>query len=523
MRLFISYSRDDKAWVYDFWRALQEYTSYDIWLDRRLVPASDWWETILENIEVCDCFIAILSPRSVESIYCAAEIDYALALNKPILPLVLKTSEYPQKLNDKHLQYEFIGDMPMDRVLLRTTLALGEIQMEIMRGAYPPYPTQRPDVPSPQAHEPNHIFEVFATAEEAAAQGNTTLALELFHQVVLTDPTGLGLAASQRMVEVRLEHDRQIAYSQVIRLTNDPATRRGAEVAWQVYVKKYGTDYDPNNLVHFFSSYAYKTATDTGSFRVVNPPNKPPQQVIPSVDSLPPPFAWVDIPGGNVSLDEGGYIPQSGTTFYVKPFQIAKYPVTVTQYTLFVQAGGYDNQEYWTKDGWNWRILKGIELPRFWNEPNWHQPKHPIVGVSWYEAIAFCHWLSNLSHENITLPTEQQWQRAAQGNDGRLYPWGDLMDENRSNFTNITGHTTPVTQYPNGASPYGVIDMSGNVWEWCLTDGVTGQAGIEGANNRILRGGAWDYRQIVATTSVRLSYFPSFRYTLVGFRLTRIV
>ncbi|MCB9437987.1 MAG: SUMF1/EgtB/PvdO family nonheme iron enzyme [Anaerolineales bacterium] len=516
----MSYSHDDQAWVYDFWRALQEQTNYHIWLDRRLVPASDWWQTILQNIEECDCLVAVLTPHALESIFCAAELDYALALNKPILPLLLKQCDYPDKLNVKHIQYEFIGGMAMDRVLLRVTVALTELQMKIASGIYPSQYASRPDVPTPKPSQPDHIFEVFAMAEEAAAHGNPTLALELFHKVALSDPDGLGPVASQRMVEVRLDHDRGIAYSQVLRLANDPATRRGAVAAWQVYVKKYGLNYDPNGLAQLLSSYVRTSAIDTASFLAITPtPETPYPHPVPSKHTLPPPFGWCDIPAGRVTLEEGGYVPRGGLTMDVDPFQIGQYPVTVEQYSLFVQAGGYDKQEYWTTEGWNWRILKGIEKPRVWKEPNWHLPDHPIVGVSWFEAVAFGQWLSTITGETICLPTEQQWQRAAQGDDERLYPWGNMMDENRCNFSNITGHTTSVTQYPSGASPYGVVDMSGNVWEWCQTDGITGRQDHASANNRVLRGGAWDYRQVVATTTVRLNYFPSFRYTLVGFRL----
>lgn len=520
MRLFVSYSHDDQAWVYDFWRALQEQTNYHIWLDRRLVPASDWWQTILQNIEECDCLIAVLTPRALESMFCAAELDYALALNKPILPLLLKQCDYPDKLNLRHIQYEYIGGVPMDRVLLRVTFALGELRMKVASGTYPPQHAPRPEVPTPKPSHTEHSFEVFAMAEEAAVHGNPSLALELFHQIALTDPGGLGLAASQRMVEVRLAYDREIAYSQVLRLASTPATQRGAVVAWQVYVKQYGLDYDPNGLAQLLSSYVRASAHDTAAFLAITPAPEPPtQQPIPSDHILPSPLSWCDIPAGRVTLEAGGYVPQGGLTVEVAPFQIAQYPVTVGQYARFVEAGGYDNQVYWTKEGWNWRILKGIERPRFWNEPDRNLPDHPVVGVSWFEAMAFCHWLSSVTGEAISLPTEQQWQRAAQGDDGRLYPWGNTMDENRCNFTNITGHTTPVTQYHTGASPYGVVDMSGNVWEWCLTDGIIGGQDSAGTNNRVLRGGAWDYRQIVATTTVRLNYFPSFRYTLVGFRL----
>lgn len=528
MKLFINYSRDDKTWVYEFWRALQDSTNYEIWLDRRLVPASDWWDTILEHVENCDCFISILSPQAAESIYCQAELDYALALNKPILPLILKTCAYPAKLNNKRIQYENITNMPVDRVLIRATLALGEIQLDIMKGLYPKHTLPRPSLPTPHVQRPDHIFEVFAMAEEAASQGNDTLAHELFHQVALTDPAGLGLAATQRIVEVRFEREREIAYNQILRLANDPATRRGAQVAWQVYLNKYGAEHDPERLMASLQASSIPAILYQAPFPQTpakfRPPSSP-RAVLKqprSADILPSPFEWVEIPQGLVRLEMGGYVPDEGLEAAVTPFAIAKYPITVDQYSLFIEAGGYDVETYWTQAGWYWRQSKFIDHPRFWQEPQWHQPTLPIVGVSWYESMAYCHWLSDVTSEMIVLPTESQWQRAAQGDDGRLYPWGDTLDETCCNPSHATGQTTPVTQYPNGASPYGVMDMCGNVWEWCLTDGYNGRNDIEGGGSRVLRGGTWDSRQDVAQTTMRLNYFPSFRFDLVGFRIARL-
>jgi formylglycine-generating enzyme required for sulfatase activity len=115
--------------------------------------------------------------------------------------------------------------------------------------------------------------------------------------------------------------------------------------------------------------------------------------------------------------------------------------------------------------------------------------------VSWYEAVAFCAWLSAKTGEAIRLPTEQEWQRAAQGDTKWAYPYGDTFDKAKCNFN--TKGTTPVTQYEGkgkGDSPFGVVDMSGNVYEWCATDYETGAQDVNvNANRRVLRGGSWWY------------------------------
>lgn len=191
---------------------------------------------------------------------------------------------------------------------------------------------------------------------------------------------------------------------------------------------------------------------------------------------LPPPFAWKAIPAGSVALEKGGYILDKGQTFDVPPFAIAQYPITNSQFAKFIEAGGYTDRTYWTNNGWQRKEEKNWTGPRYLDDAEWNGADYPVVGVSWYEALAFCQWLSAATSENITLPTEQQWQRAAQGDEEYFYPWGNEFDPTHCNADSGTAaRTTPVTQYPDGASPYGVMDMVGNVWEWCLTDYMTGK------------------------------------------------
>jgi hypothetical protein len=194
---------------------------------------------------------------------------------------------------------------------------------------------------------------------------------------------------------------------------------------------------------------------------------------------LPPPFEWIEIPVGKVKLEAGGYL-KTDTVFDVPAFLIARYPITNAQYAIFVGAGGYRERKWWTHAGWQAREQQNWTEPRYWQDKKWNGADYPVVGVSWYEAIAFCQWLGETTGEKIMLPTEQQWQRAAQGDDGRKYPWGnEKPNEQLCNFGGNIGHTTPVTQYPKGASPYGVMDMSGNVWEWCLTGYGTGSVSLD--------------------------------------------
>ncbi len=134
-------------------------------------------------------------------------------------------------------------------------------------------------------------------------------------------------------------------------------------------------------------------------------------------------------------------------------YYMAKTPVTNTQYVAFVQASGYKPPEHWQN-----------------KQPPHGQENHPVVNVSWDDAVAYCRWLAKTTGKPYRLPGEAEWEKGARGTDGRIYPWGNEWDANRCNSSEGgKGGTTPVDAYPAGASPYGLLDMSGNVWEWCST------------------------------------------------------
>lgn len=191
-------------------------------------------------------------------------------------------------------------------------------------------------------------------------------------------------------------------------------------------------------------------------------------------------------------------------------YWIDKYPVTNENYRVFIEAGGYSRQEYWSSEGWKWKRKVNIASPKFWNDAEATKPDHPVVGVSYFEAEAFAKWVGK------RLPTEQEWEKAARGDDGRQYPWGERFDMNRCNSSeSCLGHSTPVTQYPNGVSPYGCYDMAGNVWEWC-DDWYDKKV-----DRRVIRGGSWtNEAQTLRTFSWGKGYV-GYQYPYVGLRLVQ--
>jgi formylglycine-generating enzyme required for sulfatase activity len=219
--------------------------------------------------------------------------------------------------------------------------------------------------------------------------------------------------------------------------------------------------------------------------------------------------------------------PQFTCNLINQPYRISRYPVTVAQYGAFVEAGGYRTQRYWTEAGWRWRSQKKIDGPRSLGGV-FETPNHPQVGVSWYEAVAFCAWLSEVSGKPARLPTEAEWERAARHVDGRIYPWDEPFDARRCNMRKTgVGASSAVGLFPNGRAECGALDMSGNVWEWCSTKwrgdyedydrSVDDSMG--GDYPRVLWGGAFGNNHDYVRCAVRLRFNPVLWDDDVGFRL----
>lgn len=188
-------------------------------------------------------------------------------------------------------------------------------------------------------------------------------------------------------------------------------------------------------------------------------------------------------------------------------FYIGKYPVTNTQYKRFLDANPEYPVPYADKDWarpYNWDSEK-----RMYPEG---KANHPVVLVTWHDAQAYCAWLKETTGREFRLPTEEEWEKAARGTDGREWPWGDEFSGDKANTSESgIGGTTPVGCYPDGASPYGCLDMAGNVWEWTASE-------YEGVL-RVLRGGSWDCSQLLARCACRDGVVPDFWSSDVGFRV----
>lgn len=195
------------------------------------------------------------------------------------------------------------------------------------------------------------------------------------------------------------------------------------------------------------------------------------------------------------------------------------YPVTVGRYREFVDEGGYDDHDLWDDASWEWRLREIISAPRWWDstESHWKnfgRDDQPVVGVSWYEAMAFCRWAGR------RLPTRHEWQAAAQGNDARTYPWGDTWREGLVGNRDVGPRVTwPVGSFPESQGPYGHHDLVANVWQWTLDPWPPEH---EETRQRVVVGGAWSSRNEHCRIDHHNAYFVDGRWSHVGFRTISI-
>ncbi|NBD35365.1 MAG: SUMF1/EgtB/PvdO family nonheme iron enzyme [Chloroflexi bacterium] len=211
---------------------------------------------------------------------------------------------------------------------------------------------------------------------------------------------------------------------------------------------------------------------------------------------------------------------------YLPDYAMAKTAVTNAQYAVFLCATHHAPPQHWRWLRWSHR----------WAPPR--RRHYPAVYVTWYDARAYCQWLREITGKLYRLPTEAEWEKAARGAEGQIYPWGNAWDANRCNIQGEAEakDTRPVHAHPQGASPYGLLDMVGNIWEW--TSSLWGieldpptytypYDPLDGRENpianhyirRVLRGVSFYNRCPMARCAARYRYSPRNRFDSVGFRV----
>jgi formylglycine-generating enzyme required for sulfatase activity len=224
-----------------------------------------------------------------------------------------------------------------------------------------------------------------------------------------------------------------------------------------------------------------------------------------------------------ITIEGGRAYPEIPVhTVYLDGYWIDKYEVTTSQYALCVEAGGC-RAPY---------LSSSETRPKYYGNPEYAD--YPVIWVSWFMSNEYCQWAGR------RLPTEAEWEKASRGTEGAKYPWGnDEVSGERANFCDINcertiangkfddgyGDTAPIGSYPAGVSPYGALDMSGNVWEWTSTliqdypyDATDGRENQDVWGERVWRGGPWSNGYWWLRSSVRYRSVPSYWYVNLGFR-----
>ncbi len=189
---------------------------------------------------------------------------------------------------------------------------------------------------------------------------------------------------------------------------------------------------------------------------------------------------------------------------YMDAFYIDRFEVTVAEYQKFIQQ-------------------TNRKKPKFFNDKRFNHPQHPVVGVQWQDANDYCKWTGK------RLPNEGEWEKAARGEDGRMYPWGDRPDPTKANVMGKKDsyrYTAPVGSFPEGKSPYGAHDMGGNVWEWVSGwylpfPGNTHKNDMYGQTYKVIKGGSWNSNNDLARSAVRGKVLPEQELHYVGFRCAK--
>lgn len=219
----------------------------------------------------------------------------------------------------------------------------------------------------------------------------------------------------------------------------------------------------------------------------------------------------VPIEGGTFVMgsDDGPDNERPAHRVRVDPFALAACQTTNAEYAAFLAATGHPP-------------------PPFWSDPALNDPRQPVVGVSWFDAVAYCDWLSGIEGRRYRLPTEAEWERAARGGSvGKRYPWGDAPPETQPGYeTRWRNATAPTASYPPNA--FGLYDICENVHEWCAdwysatwyaSSPADNPTGPTTGTRRVSRGGSWRHAVKISRCAARSSIPPHFQYADYGFRV----
>lgn len=520
MRIFVSYARVDKPFCIQIVDTLDV---HETWYDQRLYAGQNWWKEILRRLDWCESFIYLLSPDSIASEYCRKEFELAQSLGKHIVPVLIREQTLlPENL--KAVQYiDLTGGITPEAV--KTLLNSIYIAERRKQPVLPVSAIESEKVTPPSAN-PTNVISIAAAAME---NGQFDQAVFLLKQAKENGFTSRFINLDALLAEAETALDRlaylreaEREYKQIAELVKHSRTRKLGLEAFEAFRHDF-PDYDPDNIIRLLSES--KNGSRVSTLVVTTP-------IEPHVVFNLPMLEWCEIPDGIATIedfDRDRKILQR--KFPVDSFRISKYPITHSQYQVFCdESTGYANTQWWefSPEAYNWRINNPELKPgRFKGD------ERPREMVNWYDSMAFCRWLSDKMNMSISLPTALEWQRAARGDDNRIYPWGNTFDKNRCNTRESEiKMTSLVMRYNNGVSPYNVYDMAGNIWEWCLNakPKLTSNTGSNGnydstdmtlAGERAVFGGSFVSAYQRSQISFHYYLDPLCYHATIGFRIVQ--
>ncbi|GAB4573945.1 MAG: hypothetical protein Kow0077_18080 [Anaerolineae bacterium] len=515
MRLFISYARVDKPFCIQIVDTLEV---HETWYDQRLYAGQNWWKEILYRLEWCEAFVYLLSNDSVTSDYCIKEYELARSMNRPIIPVVLQEGvTLPRGLEE--VQYVDFSQGPTQEAVKHLLNSIYMAEQHLLRQNHRSVlaPTSLRDALSTDELEPPVLNSgaIIGQAAEAMENGQFDRAVYLLRQAKQNNFQSKFIDIDLLLAEAEQGLNRQAylreaarEYKQIVGLIKYKRTRRMGCNAFKAFREVF-PDYDPEGLARLCEE----------NRRFPLPILKPKAPSIPTIPLL----EWVRIPPGNLLVNPVRKPGEEEKWIFVDSYDISKYPVTNEQYQLFLDAPtGYADMRWWSfsRHALQWRRENPVPAPGQFKGAD-----RPRDSVSWYDAMAFANWLSFYLGFPVRLPTILEWMRAARGDDGRVYPWGNHFSRGYCNTKESRlRQTSQVTSYPEGASPFGVMDMAGNVWEWCLNGKGNGQyhgLNVRAELDRAVHGGSYIGPAQRAQISFRYYLQPRMQYATIGFRLVR--
>lgn len=517
MRLFLSYARVDQPIAIQIAEALSG--MHQVWLDERLYAGQRWWDEILRRLDWCEGFVYLLSPESVTSRYCLSELQIALDSKRHIFPVLIRRGTNPPE-NIRDIQYADLSGGLTFNAGAPLLNAIHQIEMEATAvgvrsaengrgGGYSSYHRASVDEPVVVTTNVTAIITKAADAMEAGRYDEAVFllkrAIEQGVQIQYISLDNMLREAEAGLDEQMRKRASEMEYYSIVELIRRKRTRPIGIASFLSFQKDH-PEYDPEGLAELVSA--------DGSFdseSVPLPVMKPrPRPVIPMLE-------WCEIPAGKLVIVSGKNGHSRKDVLTIPTFYASRYPVTNAQYDVFLNdEQGYANPDWWgfSAAAQAWREKNVIPIAGKYQGDN-----RPRETVSWYDAMAFCGWLSAKTGLQITLPTRQQWQLAARGEENRLYPWGNEFDIQHSNtLESKVRMTTEVMRYSTGVSPYGVYDMAGNVWEWCLNSAYDDND-VTADKPRGVQGGSFMSPYERAQNHSYLPLNPESHYGSIGFRL----